>query len=60
MCEICLTFPCLAGCPNYEPKVACKCKNCGEEILEGEYVYEIMGDHWCASCIEDCKKEAEI
>lgn len=40
------------------------CHNCGEEIYEGDYYYEVIGKNafdtyaWCADCIEDCRKEA--
>ena len=59
MCDICLQFPCLTRCPNYEPRVIHKCHNCGEDICEGNYFYRIDGDPWCTDCIEDCREVAE-
>jgi hypothetical protein len=35
------------------------CSNCGGEIFEGEYYYDILGEQFCEECIEGLRKEVE-
>jgi len=60
MCELCRHTPCLTNCPNYVPPVVCLCWKCGEEIYEGDTIYEINEEIWCENCVDDCRSEAEL
>ncbi len=53
MCEFCLTYPHLPGCPNApEPKAIYTCEYCGEGIVaEDEYV-EIDREYYHADCLK--------
>lgn len=54
MCELCLRFPCMAGCPNAEePPVVTKCATCGRSIFEGEEMVEINGESYHVECLEN-------
>ena len=60
MCEICHRTPCHPRCPNAdEPAVVCLCANCGDEIHEGDEVYNINDELWCENCVRDCHCTAE-
>lgn len=60
MCDICLVYPCLPGCPNEgEPRSVFICSGCGEKIYEGEDYWDIMGEQFCESCMKEARKEAE-
>lgn len=41
------------------PKVLFYCEECGEEICEYEYFYELQGMKFCERCVDDAKKIAE-
>ena len=61
MCDICRQMPCHPRCPNApEHPIAYECSNCDRDIYEGEDVYHIAGEHWCAACINACKSTAEV
>lgn len=60
MCDVCRHTICPHNCPNApEPKSVFICSGCGKKIYEGDYYYDILGEQFCESCIEDAKKEAE-
>lgn len=59
MCDICLSSPCLSGCPNApEPQSVFICSGCGEKIYEGEDYWDIMGEQFCEGCVDQARKEA--
>lgn len=61
MCEICLQSPCHPRCPNaQDPPVVCPCCQCGNEIYEGDEVYDINDEKWCESCVKECCHIAEL
>jgi len=54
MCEICLSSPCAAGCPNAdEPKSIGICTYCKEQIEVGEEYYEYNEDIYHEDCFFD-------
>lgn len=60
MCDICLSSPCLSRCPNApDPPSVFICSGCGTPILEGEDYWDIVGEQWCESCIDNAKGVAE-
>lgn len=60
MCELCRRIPCHPRCPNADPpKRVFICSGCGEDICEGEFYYDILGEQFCKTCIEDAMREAE-
>lgn len=61
MCEICHMSPCLSQCPNApDPPAVFICSGCGRDIRAGDDYWDIMGEQWCASCIDDARKEAVL
>lgn len=61
MCEICLQSPCHPRCPNaQDPPVVCLCCQCGNEIYEGDEVYDINDEKWCEFCVKECCHIAEL
>ena len=61
MCIECRTYPCHPRCPNApEPPVIGLCCRCGEEIHEGDEIYDVNDERWCESCIDDCRTTAEL
>ena len=60
MCKICHQHICPSACPNApEPRAVYVCSECGGRILEGEYVWHIMGEQYCESCIDELRTEVE-
>jgi len=59
MCDLCLHYPCVTACPNYEEDPVCYCSECGEGIFRGDIYYEIADMMLCEDCINDCKHYAE-
>lgn len=60
MCDICLKSPCDPRCPNApDPPRVYVCSGCGDDILDGDDYWDIMGEQWCEDCIEDSRKVAE-
>ena len=56
MCEQCLQTPCHPRCPNApEPKSVFVCSGCNEKIYDGDSYWEILGEQFCANCIDDAK-----
>ena len=59
MCGICLMNPCHPSCPNApEPPTVYICSGCGEPIVDGEYVWHILGEQFCETCIDNARTEA--
>ena len=60
MCDVCLKSPCDPRCPNApEPKTVFICSGCGEYILDGDDYWEILGEQFCESCIDEFRRTAE-
>lgn len=60
MCDICHTSPCNSRCPNAPDPMPCYiCDGCGGNICEGESVWHIQQEVYCAECIESFRSEAE-
>lgn len=60
MCDVCLKIPCDPRCPNApDPPRVYVCSGCGDDILDGDDYWDIMGEQWCEDCIEDSRKVAE-
>lgn len=58
MCDLCLSFPCLPGCPNgSEGTEIERCAECGEPIHDGDKFCYIDGEVYCESCIDDMSRE---
>ncbi len=56
MCEICLHFPCDPRCPNApDPPTVYVCSGCGDNIVDGQEYYEIMGEQFCEVCVESAR-----
>lgn len=54
MCELCMSFPCLSGCPNEEEApVVATCATCGEPIYKGEEAADIDGNMHHVECLEN-------
>ena len=61
MCDYCRQTPCDSRCPNApEPRVICTCWNCGNEIREGDDIYDINEEYWCDDCINDAHHYVEL
>ena len=59
MCEECRFYPCHPACPNApEPRSVFVCSGCGDDILEGDSYWDILGEQFCESCIDGAKGEA--
>ena len=60
MCDVCLKSPCDPRCPNApEPQTVFICSGCGEHILDGDDYWEILGEQFCESCIDEFRRTAE-
>lgn len=54
MCDICLSSPCLPGCPNApDPPSIGECESCREPIFVGDEYAEIEGEKYCKDCLDD-------
>lgn len=61
MCDLCLQSPCPPRCPNADPpKAVFVCSGCGDDIVEGQDYYDILGEQFCEDCIYDAKEVAEF
>lgn len=59
MCEVCMKNPCDARCPNApDPPSVYVCSGCGDDILDGESVWHIMGEQFCRDCIDRMEEVA--
>lgn len=59
MCELCLQTPCDERCPNAPlPKVVFICSGCGDDIYDGEYYWDILGEQFCEKCIDEARRIA--
>lgn len=60
MCDVCLKSPCDSRCPHApEPPSVFVCSGCGENILDGEYYWDIMGEQFCSHCMDEARGVAE-
>lgn len=60
MCDLCWRSRCPSSCPNAEPpKQVFVCSGCGQPIYEGSEYYDILGEQFCETCIDEARKEAE-
>ena len=41
------------------PETLCICEHCGAAIYVGDTYYDILGDPWCESCVQDAMRLAE-
>lgn len=54
MCDLCLSFPHLPGCPNApEPEPVYKCVGCKEGIFSGDEYYESYRGPVCKECLDN-------
>lgn len=60
MCDICLKSPCHPRCPNsLGPTPVFICSHCGHDILDGDRVWNVMGEQFCEECIDSFESVAE-
>lgn len=60
MCVICHQTPCHPQCPNApESKGVFVCSGCGDYIYGGDWYYEVLGEQFCKSCMDECYTMAE-
>lgn len=54
MCDLCMRFPCITGCPNSaEPPIVAQCATCGHSIYQGEEITEINSALYHVECLEN-------
>lgn len=54
MCSICLSTPCLSGCPNApEPEAVHLCVKCGHGIFEGDQYIDVQDGTICRECLDE-------
>jgi hypothetical protein len=61
MCQECRQFPCDPRCPNApdpEEIPVYVCSGCGEEIMDGEDVWEFLCEQFCETCVDKARKTA--
>lgn len=59
MCNVCGKDPCDPRCPNApDPPTVFICSGCGENILDGDDYYDVLGEQFCESCMDGMRKEA--
>lgn len=49
----------LTSDPRDDVDAVAECALCGEDIYEGETIYKIKNNIFCARCIEESRTEAE-
>ena len=60
ICDVCMKSPCDPRCPNApDPKPVFICSGCGDDILDGDKVWHILGEQFCKDCIDDSEGTAE-
>ena len=60
MCNICKHSPCDPRCPNApDPPTVYICSGCGEMIRDGDDYWDVLGEQFCETCIDEAKKVAE-
>lgn len=58
MCSVCMTSPCLSGCPNAEEQEPVfNCGRCGYGIFPGDQYIESGAGYVCRDCLEDMSVE---
>lgn len=61
MCQECHRMPCDPRCPNAkEPKPipVYVCSGCSHDIVDGEYVWEFLGEQFCELCVDKARRTA--
>ena len=61
MCAECLRTPCHPRCPNApetKPVPVYVCSGCSTEILDGEDVWEFLGEQFCERCVDKARRIA--
>ena len=53
MCDLCKVNPCHSRCPNAEPSIFSKCKECGGDILIGDRYYNSNKGFICYECLSE-------
>lgn len=60
MCDVCMKSPCHPQCPHApEPPRVFVCSGCGDDILEGDYYWDILGEQFCEDCVDSSRRVAE-
>ena len=60
MCDVCFKSPCDPRCPNApDPPSVFVCSGCGDNIVDGEDYWDLLGEQFCENCINDARKVAE-
>lgn len=63
MCSTCMSYPCMRGCPNYEPPKRSSfwtCKYCGQPILPGDFYADLAKGLYCKDCLDGEMTASEI
>ena len=61
MCDVCLKSPCDPRCPNApdpEEIPVYVCSGCGDDIVDGQDYWGIMGEQFCEHCIDKARQIA--
>lgn len=61
MCAECLRTPCHPRCPNAPDPVEIPvyvCSGCSRDIVDGEDVWELLGEQFCERCIDKARRIA--
>ena len=61
MCQECHRIPCHPRCPNAkdpEEIPVYVCSGCSTEIMDGEDVWEFLGEQFCESCVDKARRIA--
>lgn len=54
MCDICLSSPCLPGCPNApDPPSIGECEHCHYPVYVGDNYADIDGELYCEDCLNN-------
>lgn len=56
MCEICGRLKCTERCPNEEEAFVYECCECGTEICQDDYYFNIAGDAYCEECVYEMRR----
>lgn len=60
MCDVCLRSPCHPSCPHAPaPPSVFVCSGCGDDILDGDDYWDVLGEQFCENCIDSMRRVAE-
>ena len=62
MCDECRQWPHDPRCPNAPDPVPIPvylCSGCSTEIMDGEDVWEFLGEQFCERCVDKARRTAE-